>query len=299
MIEKIEKINYLRVGYQKDDIISEEYREMLLYFDKQGNIVKQEHFSPDDEIISVVLNTYNEQYQLVVSSEFDEHRELLQKVEYFYNSNGKIEQQNTFYGENSPCYRTRFIYENSLLLQQEAYVEDDLEGVERKYFYNDNNQLIKEIHFNEDGKEQYIFDYSYFEHGALKQRSKIEVIEKDKRTYDYEYDIKGNRIKELIYNYNDELISKTYTKYSDENRIIEVEEENLDNYKLTEYQYEGENVIKVSIFDKNKKLISWTEFTYDNMGKNILLTQYITDEVDPESYRKLYEIKRSYILLEE
>ncbi|HHU46538.1 MAG TPA: hypothetical protein P5134_04050 [Bacteroidales bacterium] len=296
MIEKIEKINYLRVGYQKDDIISEQYTEMLLHFDEAGNIVKQEHFSPDKEIISVVLNEYNEQNHLVVTSEFDENEELLQKIEYFYNLNGKVERQNNFYGEGSPCYVTRFVYENNLLIQQEAYVEEDLEGVEKKYFYNDNNQLIKEIHFNEDGKEQYIFEYSYFENGTLKQTTKIEVLEKDKRTYDYEYDERNNRVKELIYNYNDELISKSYTKYNDENRVVEVEEEDLNQYKLTQYQYEGENVIKVSILDKNKKIISWTEFIYDESGKNKQLTQYITDEVDPESYRKLYEIKRTYSL---
>ena len=130
----------------------------------------------------------------------------------------------------------------------------------------------------------------------MKQTTKIEVFEKDKRTYDYEYDERNNRVKELIYNYNDELISKSYTKYNDENRVVEVEEEDLNQYKLTQYQYEGENVIKVSILDKNKKIISWTEFIYDESGKNKQLTQYITDEVDPESYRKLYEIKRTYSL---
>ena len=84
----------------------------------------------------------------------------------------------------------------------------------------------------------------------MKQTTKIEVLEKDKRTYDYEYDERNNRVKELIYNYNDELISKSYTKYNDENRVVEVEEEDLNQYKLTQYQYD---VIKVSILDKIRK----------------------------------------------
>ena len=294
---KIQKINHLRVGYGKDDISLEDYTESILSLDKSGNILKEERFSPDASFESLVLNEYNDQNILISSKEYDEENNLIHQVTYLYDDK-KLLQQTTLYGEDSPHYVTRFVYEGELLTKQEAYVEDDFECVEKTFQYNEKQLLTKEVHYDDDGRTQYIYEYDYQPDGLLEKMVKIEVLEKDKRTYEYTYDNAGNRVKILVYNYQEQLIAKTYQKFTDDNLLFESEEEDLNSYKKTIYEREGNLLMKVSIYGRNDELQSWIDFEYDESGQNTKMVNYIKDETDEESYRILYELIRHYTLPE-
>lgn len=294
---KIQKINHLRVGYGKDDISLEDYTESILSLDKSGNILKEERFSPDASFESLVLNEYNDQNILISSKEYDEENNLIHQVTYLYDDK-KLLQQTTLYGEDCPQYVTRFVYEGDLLIKQEAYVEDDFESVEKTFQYNEKQLLTKEVHYDDDGRTQYIYEYDYQPDGLLEKMVKIEVLEKDKRTYEYTYDNAGNRVKILVYNYQEQLIAKTYQKFTDDNLLFESEEEDLNSYKKTVYQREGNLLMKVSIYGRNDELQSWMDFEYDESGRNTKMVNYIKDETDEESYRILYELIRHYTLPE-
>lgn len=294
---KIQKINHLRVGYGKDDISLEDYIESYITIDKIGNILKEERFSLDGSFESLVLNEYNDQNILISSKEYDEQNNLIHEVTYLYDDK-KLLQQTTLYGEDSPHYVTRFVYEGELLIKQEAYVEDDFECVEKTFQYNEKQLLTKEVHFDDDGRTQYIYEYEYQPDGLLQKMVKTEVLEKDKRTYEYEYDNAGNRVKILVYNYQEQLIAKTYQRFSDDNILSESEEEDLNGYKKTIYQREGNLLTKVSIFGRDDELQSWLDFEYDESARNTKMVNYIKDETDEESYRILYELIRHYTLPE-
>ena len=138
---KNQRINYNRVGYSKEEIIVEDFTESIVYYDKNGNILKEERYTFDGSIDLTVINTYNEAQQIV-----------------------------------STFYSSRFIFENGLLIRQEAYFEDCFEEVEKEFFYNEHRQLIEERHYDDSGEVQYLFKYQYNEKGEVIEMSKKELL---------------------------------------------------------------------------------------------------------------------------
>ena len=136
--------------------------------------------------------------------------------------------------------------------------------------------------------------YDYDAKGQVVEMKVEEVAAKDRRTYSYEYDNQGNRIKELTYNYDDTLIAKKYTEYAPDGRILSEEAEDLDNYKKTVYEYNGDNLVKISVYAKDESLVSWSELQYDDENRLYASADYIIDEVDPSEYRLLAEAYRIY-----
>ena len=47
------------------------------------------------------------------------------------------------------------------------------------------------------------------------------------------------------------------------------------------YEYDGKNVVKVSVYDKDKNLLSYTTYTYDEEGRMLTQDSYANDEVNP------------------
>ncbi len=303
---KNQRINYNRVGYSKEDIIVEDFTESIVYYDKNGNILKEERYTFDGSIDLTVINTYNEAQQVVSTSEYDNEGVLMLQVLSFYNEDKKMVEQKTQYGEDTLFYSSRFIFENGLLIRQEAYFEDCFEEVEKEFFYNEHRQLIEERHYDDSGEVQYLFKYQYNEKGEVIEMSKKELLvenilsggnrAEDVRTYEFTYDSRGNQIKELIYNYDEALITRIYREYDVENRLTVEEEEDLDNYRKTVYNREGELLLKISIYNKQEEIDSWLEFDYDTQKRNIAMTQFIRDEISPDEYRILYKIERIYML---
>lgn len=305
--QKVEnqKINYHRVGYLKEDIQIEDFTESIIDYDEFGNIVKETRFLPDSSIDTIILNEYNANNQLISTSEYDETGELILQVLSSFDADHHLILQQTQYGANSPYYSSRFVYEAGLLKKQEAYIEDTLDGIEKEYFYNEHQQLIEERHYDDAGEMQSLFNYQYDANGQVIEMMKKELLvenilsggrrAEDVRTYEYAYDNRGNQIKVLIYNYEEELIMKVYRKFNDENRLIEEEEEDLDNYRKTVYTREGELLVKIAIYNKEDKMDSWIDFEYDVKKRNTKMVQYVKDETDEESYRTLYEHIKHYI----
>lgn len=276
----IHTINYLRTGYEENDITPEDYISSFVEYDDQGNIISENSYNPDATLQSATVTEYDDNHHPLLLKNYDGEGMLCEQISNIY-ENGRLTEQRQCYGEGMPEYSTRMVYENDRLVRRDCYDEDKFSYTERAFTYNDKGQLVKEVEYDEDGNEMYVTVNEYDEDGHVINRVRDEVQQKDRRSVTFEYDAQGRKIKDLIYNYDDALIAKIYYRYDNDNHLIEQEEEDLDHYRLTTYEYDGKNVVKVSVYDKDKNLLSYTTYTYDEEGRMLTQDSYANDEVNP------------------
>jgi hypothetical protein len=280
----IHTINYLRTGYEENDITPEDYISNIAEYDAQGNIISENSYNPDATLQSATVTEYDDNHHPLLLKNYDGEGMLCEQISSVY-ENGRLIEQKQCYGEDMPEYTTRMVYENDRLVRRDCYDDGVFSYTERVLSYNDKGQLVKEVEYDEDGNEMYVTKSEYDANGRVIGRVRDEVQQKDRRSVAFEYDERGNKIKDLIYNYDDALIAKIYYRYDDENRMIEQEEEDLDHYQLTTYEYEGSKLVKNSAYDKDKNLLSYTTYTYDAEGRVLTQDSYAKDEVNPSVCR--------------
>lgn len=290
-IKKTTTVNtqYQRTGFDKDDIVQIQYKESEVEYNEGGKILKETHFAEDGEMDSYTLNEYDERGRLVSSVQYDADDILCQQTTQQYDEEGRMVCQGNIYGEGSPEYLTKFIYENDLLMRQDSYDEDEFDFTEKEFAYDGEGRLVKEIDYTDDGETLYIIENQYNEKGLLSQMVRNEVAAKDRRTYQFSYDERGNKVKDLVYNYNEELIAKAYYTYNDNDQLLEAETEDLDRYQKATYTYEGEHLVEEAITDKDGNVLTKTTYRYNEQGDIDLITRYIRDEVDNNELRVLSE----------
>ena len=85
------------------------------------------------------------------------------------------------------------------------------------------------------------------------------------------------------------LIAKIVRTYDEQNRQIEVVEEDLDTYRRIMMEYDGDRVVKNTMFDKKGEITGWAEYEYADDGRQSMAREFIHDEVEPENFRMLRE----------
>ena len=289
---KIENVNYVRTGYDRDDIERKEFVGVIYSLDDDGRVVEERHFNQDNQLEDCVKNTFDGDL-LIKTEQYDGDENLILTTENIYDAAKHLVKRTNSYGDADAVEEMVFEYEGNLL-RRELLVDESESVVLKEYSYGSNGWLAKRIEYDEEGVVQYIYMYDYDAKGQIVEMKVEEVAAKDRRTYSYEYDNQGNRIKELTYNYDDTLIAKKYTEYAPDGRILSEEAEDLDNYKKTVYEYDGDNLVKISVYAKDESLVSWSELQYDNENRLYASADYIIDEVDPSEYRLLAEAYRIY-----
>jgi YD repeat-containing protein len=280
---------YQRTGFDKDDITPIQCKELEVEYNEAGKAAKETHFSEDGEVDSYTLNEYDDRGRLVSSVQYDADEILCQQTTQQYDEEGHLVCQGNIYGEGSPEYLTKFVYENGLLMRQDSYDEDDFDFTEKEFAYDSEGRLTKEIDYSDDGEVLYAIENQYNEKGLLSQMIRNEVAAKDRRTYQFAYDERGNKVKDLVYNYNEELIAKAYYTYNDDDQPLEVETEDLDRYQKATYTYEGAHLVEEALTDKDGNVLSKTTYHYNEQDDIDLITRYIRDEVDNNELRVLSE----------
>lgn len=291
IVVEIHRVNYRRVGLGEEDITQESFKELEQTFDEAGNLLKEVRFTPDGEVDETTTSLY-ENGRMKETSIFDGSGELIMKTSNVYEG-PRLVQQIKNYGYGSGEEITKLEYDDGLL-RKELVCDDEGERLQKEYAY-DARLCVEMKEYNEDGELAFRYEYDYDDLRRLVQCVRDEVLAKDRRTYVYAYDEAGNRAKELVYNYKDELIAKKYVHFDEQKRPLEEEIEDLDHYVKNVYTYDGDLLKKISVENKNAEVQSWTEMDYDDRQRLINSAQYITDEVDPAKYRLLSEEKRNFL----
>jgi hypothetical protein len=286
---KIIKKEYQRVGYDAQDIEPVEYTEGYAEYDDKGLLIREERYEPDGSLNTLTLNTYDEKGNLVQTEQYDQDDILLQKTVNQYDESGILVAQSNYYGDASDEYVTKYYYdEDQNVVKQEVYVNGKLDFVEKTTTYIDGRpETVTE---NDDyGNVLYIHHYQYDEKGQVAVYTRDEVQNNDRRTYEFTYNDNGDRVKDLIYNYDMTLIAKVIRTFDEQYRQIEVVEEDLDTYRRITMEYDGDRVVKNTVFDKNGEITGWAEYEYADDGRQSMAREFIHDEVEPENFRLLRE----------
>jgi len=160
--------------------------------------------------------------------------------------------------------------------------------VEKVATYKDGH-LDTETENDDYGNPMYVHHYQYNEKGQVAVYTRDEVQNKDRRTYEFTYNDNGDRVKDLIYDYDMMLIAKIIRTYDEQNRQTEVVEEDLDTYRRITMEYDGDRVVKNTMFDKKGEITGWAEYEYADDGRQSMAREFIHDEVEPENFRMLRE----------
>ena len=239
---KIIKKEYQRVGYDAQDIEPVEYTEGYAEYDDNGRLLREERYEPDGTLNTLTVNTYNENGALVQTEQFDQEDILLQKTVNQYDDNQRLVAQSNYYGDASEEYVTKYyLDDNDNVVKQEVYVNGELDYVEKLSTYvNGHPDTVTE---NDDyGNPMYIHHYQYDEKGQVTVYVRDEVQNNDRRTYEFTYNDNGDRVKDLIYNYDMKLIAKVNRTFDGANRQTEIIEEDLDSYRRITMEYDGDKV---------------------------------------------------------
>ena len=286
---KIIKKEYQRVGYDAQDIEPVEYTEGFAEYDDNGLLLREERYEPDGTLNTLTVNVYNEHGDLVQTEQFDQDDILLQKTVNKYDDGKRLVEQSNYYGDASDEYVTKFYYDgDDNVVKQEVYVNGKLDYVEKtSTFKNGRPETVTE---NDDyGNPMYIHHYEYDEKGQVKVYVRDEVQNNDRRTYEFSYNEHGDRVKDLIYNYDMPLIAKVIRTFDEQNRQIEIVEEDLDTYRRITMEYDGDKVVKNTMFNKEGGITGWAEYEYADDGRQSMAREFIHDEVEPENFRMLRE----------
>lgn len=286
---KIIKKEYQRVGYDAQDIEPVEYTEGFAEYDDNGLLLREERYEPDGTLNTLTVNVYNEHGDLVQTEQFDQDDILLQKTVNKYDDGKRLVEQSNYYGDASDEYVTKFYYDgDDNVVKQEVYVNGKLDYVEKtSTFKNGRPETVTE---NDDyGNPMYIHHYEYDEKGQVKVYVRDEVQNNDRRTYEFSYNEHGDRVKDLIYNYDMTLIAKVIRTFDEQNRQIEIVEEDLDTYRRITMEYDGDKVVKNTMFNKDGGITGWAEYEYADDGRQSMAREFIHDEVEPENFRMLRE----------
>ena len=286
---KITKKEYQRVGYDAQDIEPVEYTEGYAEYDDNGHILREERYEPDGTLNTLTVNTYNENGELVQTEQYDQDDILLQKTVNKYDENQRLASQSNYYGDASEEYVTKYYYDaEGNVVKQEVYVDGNLDYVEKTAtFVNGRPDTVTE---NDDyGNAMYVHHYQYDEKGQVTVYVRDEVQNKDRRTYEFTYNDNGDRVKDLIYDYDMKLIAKVNRTFDEQNRQTEVVEEDLDSYRRITMEYDEDRVVKNTMFDKNGEITGWAEYEYADDGRQSMAREFIHDEVEPQNFRVLRE----------
>lgn len=287
----IVKKEYQRVGYDENDIEPIEYVEVKASYNENGQILQEERFDADGMLNTLTINAYNENKLLSQTEQFDQDHILLQKSVYHYNEKQLLVKQGNFFGEDDNEYITQYVYDDEdHLIRIEMYADGELDFIEKEMTY-ENGVLVKEVENDDYGNTVNIHYYTYGDKGLLIKHVRDEIQNKDRRTYEYTYNDQGNCIKELVYDYGNALISKIYRQYNEHGKLIETEEEDLDNYRKITMEYDQDLVVKNSLLNKEGNLLGWAEYTYDDQHKENSSKEFIQDEIQPEHFRLLRETR--------
>ncbi len=286
---KIIKKEYQRVGYDAQDIEPVEYTEGYAEYNDHGQITREERYEPDGTLNTLTVNAYNDNGELVQTEQYDQDQILLQKTVNQYNENNRLEAQSNYYGDASEEYVTKYYYDdNDNVIKQEVYVDGNLDYVEKTASYKD-GRLDTETENDDYGKPMYINHYQYDEKGQVTVYTRDEVQNNDRRTYEFTYNDNGDRVKDLIYDYDMKLIAKVNRTFDEQNRQTEIVEEDLDSYRRIVMEYDGDKVVKNTMYNKKGEITGWAEYEYADDGRQSMAREFIHDEVEPENFRMLRE----------
>ena len=151
---KIENVNYVRTGYDRDDIERKEFVGVIYSLDDDGRVVEERHFNQDNQLEDCVKNTFDGDL-LIKTEQYDGDENLILTTENIYDAAKHVVKRTNSYGDADAVEEMVFEYEDNLL-RRELLVDESESIVLKEYSYGSNGWLAKRVEYDEEGVVQYI-----------------------------------------------------------------------------------------------------------------------------------------------
>ncbi len=269
---------YISMNY-KGKLSDERHLSSIREFDKNNNVIKEITYLPTGEIEHNTTSEYDYKNNIIVNCIFDENNELLQRHEYERDAEGKITVEKCFYAESDEPDFTYYKYDQNNNLVEKVNMDSDNDIYSRHLFAYENNLLVKSTLYNDSNQLEHEKNMQYNNQGQLILELDNDYIDNIKRTFKYEYDEFGNRSKILIYNKNNQLISKSLYTFNEQRLTTELIEEDINGEFTTKFNYnEQKLMISQEKFDADDDLILRFEYIYE--GNNLIKTKTFVRDND-------------------
>ena len=243
--------NGVKTGYT-------EYFENTTYINKYAGQRRSESYDSDGNLSSVY--EYNRNGETTKSENYSSKGKLWSAEENEYDEDDRMVKKLSYDSERKLTGYTVYEYDENYILSETSY---DSDGNKTKY-----TEYVEKTSYYNRGYDTYRKKIEKYENGVLTSRDEYEFDENGKRTKLISYDGNGNKT-----GYTEYVVIKTNRNgYESEGSYIKASENYDEAGKMTgrtEYEYdENANKTKVSRYDRDGKLIEYTETKYD--GERIL-----------------------------
>lgn len=250
------------------------------------------------DILNIKIENYDKNGNLLISKSLkpdSSYSDYYGKIIHHYNENNKLSESNYFAKNSSKNFQMVYNYEpGGLLIERLKYnFKGSLEN-KTLYYYNDSTWLYLEMCLDSENNLNYLEKYSYDKkgnvtefyffnakpgHGKISSENKI-----------IKYDKRGNRIKYLSFDLNDNPIRKVEYFYDQKNQLVKIASGTSNDRRKDIRRYK---------YDQKGLIISWKSMKSEfNPKKNFTYKYENFDKVGNWLKKTIMEDSKFYSMIE-
>ena len=233
----------------EDDI--QEYITSETEYNENNNIINEITYTPDGSIEQRYKYKYNSEGKLQEELLYYEDGEIADRKKYEYNDKGYLLKELIYY-QDKTFDTIQYNYNADMNLIEKTTVNSDGETDEKEIFEYSNGKVILNAIFDGEKNKFYETTFKYNEDGKVTELKEWDSETNKKTKSVSTYDDNGVLIKQIRYA-NDSLIAKMTFTLDENNRVKQVEDEDVNH----------RNTIDI-IHDANGNIIEETEFNFHN-----------------------------------
>jgi hypothetical protein len=260
---------------------------------EEGHLIREITYGSWGDEEQLIEYVYDEQTQLIEEKYYQGDEELTESKVYERDPSGRIlKEYHRFFDGSEDVLE--YQYDENSILKEKVMTDSDGDAERKEVFEYSGDKLVKEMVMDGQGSIISEASYSYNEEGKLEQTDQYSIEDGRSERIVTVFDAAGNRKKELKYNTQEQLVEINRFIYSEDGKLLEIEEENQrgKSYLAFTYDEKGEHVTGQEELNDKGEVISSIEREFDEEGRLLTATVFI----DGMNYRpnQNYLIRYTY-----
>lgn len=267
------KFDYMQAGAGENFENVKPVKSAYAEYDKEGHVMMEISFQPNEKVEQKCVNSYNEKGFLVEELLYNEDGELDEKKTYEYNEKGYVVKELLYYVDGS-FDTTSFMYDANDNLIEKITVDPDNEMESKRVITYENDKKLSEISTDSEGN---VLTEVHIEYDEKGNETSIErfVAEDDKTTLtEFIYNDIGKKA-EAHTSENGKLVSKQVFDINEKDQLVKIIEEDRFSKSITVLQYDDagnmvEQLETNEAGDLNSRIIR--KFNANNKLEEVMVT---------------------------
>lgn len=249
----------------------EEFLEMTIEFDANGNVVSERKFTSDGELEEENMYKYDGNGKLIEHELYYALDEAREKLVMTRNAKGKLVSEVKYYGDE-PGSRTEYEYDEKDNIIGILTYDDDGEFVTKEQIeYNDKGSVTRRV--THDSKNALVSDlkFNYISDKQIEETSYDENAKPVSMTL-ITFNDEGKELSSVETNMQGKLISSLVNVYDDRGNVVEKIYKDFYSKRVRNEYDEHNRLISQEIFDNTGLLIKRNTYVFDEAG-NVVAEQ--------------------------